>query len=289
MSNRNGGHSPMEYTPAEILRQRIQEMALSRTDEIDRPAGIFRGLKATEAKKDGDNLIIGTSTLSAPLTIPLSMVMVFGDERITAGDYARRVIERDDQLDAVLLPKANGVFPIFCYWIRIVYVGEPLDPRTYAKKDDGLFAMRAKSGEKAERIVARHLRDNGGHIYPINSRESPGYFEIRYAGKKKREPDSPDRRCTVCGLSIEIKKRNKDQKFRVSHSEGRPFSTENAPDGWHAFVFPDMKPRFVSNAVIAQAIAEKRCRVTHDRYDSWAEIDADAIVIGTPPACTVVF
>lgn len=279
----------MEYIPAEIRRQGVQEMPLSLAEDAARPAGIFRGLKATEARKDGDRLIIGTSTLPVPLSIPLNTILTFGDEKITAENYARRVIERDDQLDAVLLPRANGVFPMLYYWIRIVYVGQPLDPRSYAKKDDGLFAMRAKSGEKAERIVARHLRDNGGHIYPINSRESPGYFEIRYAGKKKREPDSPDRRCTVCGLSIEIKKRNKDQKFRVSHSVGRPFKTENALDGWHAFVFPDMKPRFVSNAAIAQAIDAKQCQITHDRYDSWAEINTDAIDIGIPPSCTVVF
>lgn len=280
---------PMEYTPVEILRQGIQEMALSRINEVGRPAGIFRGLRAVEAKIDGASLIIRCDSLAVPLAIPLDAVMTFGDERITAENYARRVIERDDLLDVVLLPQVNGIFPMVYYWIRIVYADIPLDPHSYAKKDDGLFAMRAKSGEKAERIVARYLRDNGGHIYPISSRESPGYFEIRYAGKKKREPDSPDRRCTVCGLSIEIKKRNKDQRFRVSHSEGRPFITENAPEGWHAFVFPDMKPRFVSNAVIAQAIADGRCHIAHDRYDSWAEINADDIVIDAPPRCTVVF
>ncbi len=264
-------------------------MALSRATEPNRPAGIFRGLKAIGADIEGDSLIISTSTLSAPLSVPRKAVMIFGEERIVAEHYARRIIERDDQIDAVLLPPANGVFPMLQYWIRIVYAETRPPHLRFSEKDDGMFAMRAKSGEKAERIVARYLRDNGGHIYPISSRESPGYFEIRYTNKKKREPNSPDRRCTVCGLSMEIKKRNKDQKFRPSHSEKRPFAIENAPDGWHAFVFADMKPRFVSNAVIAQAIADGRCRLGHDRYDSWAEIDVDAIVFDTPPVCTAIF
>jgi hypothetical protein len=112
---------------------------------------------------------------------------------------------------------------------------------------------------------------------------------IHYRDKKMRKPDSPDRRCTVCGLAIEIKKRNKDRRLRVSHSEARPFISENAADGWHAFVFPDMRPRFVANAAIAAAIAAGRCSVERDRYDSWAEINADAVEFAVPPECSVIF
>lgn len=279
----------MEYTPSEIRQQNIEEMDRARLNEINRAPGIFRQLRATEARKDVEHLLLTVSEVDQPLKIPSRLTMTFGTETITAENYARRVIERDDQIEAVLGPSSGGFFPMYYYWIRIVYVGRPLNPASYSKKDDGLFAMRAKSGEKAERIVARHLRDNGGHIYPINSRESPGYFEIRYIGKQKREPGNPDRRCTVCGLSIEIKKRNKDQRFRVSHSEGRPFCTEHAMDGWHAFVFPDMKPRFVANEAIARLIAAGQHRPGRDAYDSWADLDPAMVTIASPPACSVIF
>lgn len=75
-------------------------------------------------------------------------------------------------------------------------------------------------------------------------------------------------------MTFEIKKRNKDRHKRVSHGEARPSASENSLDGWHAFVFPDMKSCFVSNAAIAEAIANGDFKPGQDDLDQWAEVDA---------------
>jgi hypothetical protein len=272
----------MEYTPKEILRLGIGELLPSDIGALDCPA-LVRRLRTTRARTPNGMLLIETDCLPSALSIPCDHQMVFGTEAISALEYFHRVIERGDMIDAVLLPQIGGAFPMSSFWIRIEYVGTPPAGGAFRKKDDGLFAMRAKAGEKAERVVARHLRDALGHSFPAGMCDSPGFFEIRYADKKRRKPD---RRCLVCGLTFEIKKRNKDQFFRVSHSQGRPFASENAPQGWHAFVFPDMNPRFVPNSQIAQAIADGRFVPNEDQYDSWADIDPTAIVVSAPPRCT---
>jgi hypothetical protein len=192
------------------------------------------------------------------------------------------VLETIAMIDAVVRPPADDRIPVDLFWIHIVYVGEPQRAGAFSKKEDGLFAMRAKSGEKAERIVAKQLRDDFGHSFPQAMLATPGYFEIRYDGKKHRKPD---RKCLVCGLTFEIKKRNRDRFFRVSHSQHRPFAHENHPTDWHAFVFPDMKPRFMSNAVIANAIASGLFDAGFDKYDSWADIRPEAAFVSAPPSC----
>jgi hypothetical protein len=273
----------MEYTPRSVLGKGLPEALAVDVGNLVSPA-IVRRLRTTHAwTRQRKLLVIGIESLSAPVAIPCGRELVFGNETIAAREYFRRVIERGDMIDAVISPARDAVFPMTCFWVRIEFVGEPRDAGNYSKKDDGLFAMRAKAGEKAERVVARHLRDNLQHRFTAGMCDSPGFFEIRYAGKKTRRPD---RKCTTCGLTFEVKKRNKDEKFRVSHSALRPFSTENALDGWHAFVFPDMKPRFVANAVIAQAIEAGRCEPGYDEYDVWVDINDDAIALSEPPRCS---
>lgn len=271
----------MEYTPEEIQRLAVGEKLPSNANSLNGLA-IIRRLRITGFARTDGILSLCTETLPLPLTIPEVSMVTFGSESVTALEYFRRVIENGDMIDAVLYPQTDGVFPLKLFWIRIEYVGAPGPGQEFSKKDDGLFAMRAKAGEKAERIVARTLRDKFGHSFPPGMCDSPGYFEIRYIGKKQRKPD---RKCLTCGLTFEIKKRNKDHYFRVSHSDGRSFASENAPNGWHAFVFPDMKPRFIINAAIAKAIMDKRFRAGKDRYDSWADVDADAVVVTDPPHC----
>ena len=217
------------------------------------------------------------------LTIRQEHKMVFGGEEVTALDYLRRVLERGDMIDCVAGPVVDGRIPLSLFWIHITYIGQPWEAGNFSKKEDGLFAMRAKAGEKAERIVANTLHRKFGHSFPRSLLETPGYFEIRYDGTKKLR--KPDRRCLVCGLTFEIKKRNRDHRFRVSHSDGRTFSAENRPDGWHAFVFPDMKPRFMSNKVIADAIENGLFDPGSDKYDSWADIRSDAVEVSDPPSC----
>jgi hypothetical protein len=277
----------MEYTPKEFKSLGIGEVSPNDMNNLT-DAAVVRRLRVIRFTIQDEMLSLHIETPPIILTIPCERVMQFGPDSITAKQYFVQVIENRDLIDAVITPRSGDVFPMRCYWIHIEYVGQPSAAGRFAIKEDGLFAMRAKAGEKAERIVARLLRDAYGHPFPTEMCESPGFFEIRYAGKKQRKPD---RRCKVCGLTFEMKKRNKDQKFRISHSDGRPFASENALDGWHAFVFPDMKPRFVKNSVIIEAINNGRFKKrdhsqqNENEVDEWADVDPDAIVLSSPPNC----
>lgn len=269
----------MNYIPSEFLNPAVPEREASEVGAIRGPA-IIRRLPIEAFEVRNGLLSLTTDALPLPLSIKGQASMTFGTETVAAIDYFRRVIEHGDMIDAVVLPQSGDTFPMRSFWIHIEYVGKPLRARSYSKKDDGLFAMRTKAGEKGERVVTKLLRDRFGHRFPEAMCVSPGHFEIRYEGKKIRKPD---RRCQVCGLTFEIKKRNRDEHLRVSHSDTRPFESENSPDGWHAFVFPDMKPRFVPNWAIALAIAERRFVAGKDMYDKWA--DVDSLAPCDPPAC----
>lgn len=269
----------MEHTPEEIQRMQLEERLPCDVQTLAIPA-ILRRLNVIRARKDGGFLLLYTSQLPDPLVIATSGVLTFGTESITALDYFSRVIEQGDMIDAAVFPLLNGAFPVKSFWIHIEYAGTTENTSTFSQKDDGLFAMRAKSGEKAERVVTRILRDKFGHVFPEGMCDSPGFFEIRYTEKKFRKPD---RKCLACALTFEVKKRNKDQHFRVSHSPRRSFLNENSASGWHAFVFPDMSAHFVPNAAIAQAINEGRYTQGQDQYDSWA--DVDSVESNDPPHC----
>lgn len=272
----------MEYTPAAVAAAEIPQVAPADISGLTDPA-LVRRLRLIAFHLEDGWLDLTVDDLDMPLTIRQDHRMVFGGEGISAVDYLRRVLERGDLIDCVAAPPEGGRVPLSLFWIHIAYVGQPRDAGDFSKKEDGLFAMRAKAGEKAERIVAKKLQHGFGHSFPPELLDSPGYFEIRYDSEKKRR--KPDRRCLVCGLTFEIKKRNRDHRFRVSHSDGRPFAAENKPDGWHAFVFPDMKPRFMSNKVIADAIALGLFDPGSDEYDSWADIRPNAVAVSDPPQC----
>lgn len=283
-SNRIAKHiyeAQVEYTPEAILKAGARDMTPAEAAFGAGPA-VVRRLVTDRAKSWNELLVIRTDNLPRPLAIPVNKIMTFGSETIEAMEYFNRVIERGDMIDAALTLPPGECFPMEAFWIRIEYVGSQESAGHFSKKDDGLFALRAKAGEKAERVVARHLRDVAGHVFPDEMCRSPGYFEIRYQDKKQRKPD---RKCLACGLVFEVKKRNKDEKLRVSHSDRRPFATENSRVGWHAFVFPDMKPRYIANVAIANAIAHHRFAPGSDRYDAWADIDPDAVQMSPPPAC----
>lgn len=271
----------MEYTPAEVAAAAMKKVVPADIHRMTGPA-LIRRLRLVGFHLDDGWLDLIVDGLDMPLTIRQDHRMVFGGEGISAVDYLRRVLERGDLIDCVAAPKEAGRVPLRLFWIHIIYVGLPRDAGDFSKKEDGLFAMRAKAGEKAERIVAKRLQ-SFGHSFPPELLDTPGYFEIRYDSKKKHR--KPDRRCLVCGLTFEIKKRNRDHRFRVSHSDGRPFAAENKPDGWHAFVFPDMKPRFISNRVIIDAISRGLFDPGHDEYDAWADVRPDAVSVSDPPNC----
>ncbi|SKC61871.1 hypothetical protein SAMN05445504_0046 [Burkholderia sp. CF099] len=259
----------MEYTPEEIQDLGIAEASVDDVPILNAPA-LIRRLRLVNRKSSGGELLMCTPQIALPLRISLDQTMKFGTETTTAGQYFRQVIERGDMIDAVIAPAINDVVPVMMFWIHIEYVGTPSQTGSFSKKDDGLFAMWTKSGEKAERVVARVLHDEFGHTFPAERFESPGFFEIRYEGKKIRKPDMT---CLGCSLTFEVKKRNRDNHFRPSHSVGRPFDSENSRDGWHAFVFPDMEPNFLPNAAISQAIADRNFVPGSNQYDSWAQVD----------------
>ena len=242
--------------------------------------------KISAGTSRGENLLVMTiDGLQQPISIECDRQMQFGTEDISAREYFKRVIERGDYIDAIVSERPNPSAPVMLdiFWIQIRYADQPPKGQQFSRKDDGLFALRTKAGEKAERSVTRELRDKYGHVFPQHLTESPGFFEIRYLAKKRR---TVDRTCQRCGMRVEVKKRNKDHKFRVSHSELRPFGEENSIEGWHAFVFADMKPRFVHNRVIANALHAGDFSVGHDKYDYWADIAPSSIEVVDPPHCT---
>lgn len=272
----------MEYTPDEIQRLDLDEIPASLAPGLTGPA-IVRRLPLTDVRVAQGVLQITSSALSAPMFLAADHPMKFGQEIIEAFEYFKRVIEKGDLVDAAICPQENDGFPTISYWIHIDYIGAPLAVGSYSKKDDGLFAMRAKAGEKAERRVTNLLRNDFGHQFPLALHFSPGVFQIYYEGKRQRKPD---RTCLSCGLTVEVKKRNKDYHYRVSHSSARPFASENnvGPLDWHAFVFPDMSMEFVPNALIEQTIANNKFVPGSDRFDSWADVDG-AVSHQNPPAC----
>jgi hypothetical protein len=218
--------------------------------------------------------------LPSPVLANPKSVMIFGDERVTIEDYIRRVVEKNDFLD--LIAETNKFPQVSYLWVHIEYLEKRPADLKFKEKDAGLFGMRTKSGEKAERRVARNLVASYGHYYPPKLLEGVGVFQITYTGKKKRKPDIV---CTACKLHVEVKKRNRDQKFRISHSTGRPFQRENMPDGWHAFVFPDTSIHYLSNGAILNLMNEGHYTVGHDQYDAWADLNADMVKEETPPRC----
>lgn len=275
----------MQYTPPSHRARNLLTCALEEARLRNDPC-LVRELKVLKGECRDGMLLVQVEPGPTLLSIPQGQVMTFQDESITAEVYFNRIIEIGDRIDCVvpgnrpLDPAAP--LPLEMYWIHIVYEGTRSSGGTFRQKEDGDFALRTKSGEKAERVVARHLRFELGHPFPDALCLSPGVFTIRYAGKRERKPD---RVCPACGLPFEVKKRNKDRRFRVSHSPDRPFESENTPDGWHAFVFPDMKPKFVSNAEILQAIRARAFTSGQDKYDSWADLHEGSIHVSEPPRC----
>ncbi|CAH2946054.1 MAG: hypothetical protein PPHERAN_6348 [uncultured Paraburkholderia sp.] len=154
----------MEYTPEQV--HGIAEVSAVAALDLSAPA-VIRRLRVSQAKRRNGLLLLITPDIALPLAIPLSQVMTFGTEAITAFDYFDRVIEQGDMVDAVLSPACGGIFPVRMYWIHIEYVGSLSEAGAFRKKEDGLFAMRTKAGEKAERIVARKLKVISGIRSPI--------------------------------------------------------------------------------------------------------------------------
>lgn len=278
----------MEYTPESVrlmsVQETLPEALVSATDLV-----LVRRLKLVKFNRQrlGDfvRLDLLADGLSWPMSIPAGQEMSFGGERIRALEYLKRVLEFGDMVDAVVGPIREGGIPVKMFWIHIEYVGSPKDAGSFSRKEDGLFAMRAKAGEKAERVVAKLLRDDYGHVFTEGMCDTPGFFEIRYDKTKRQR--KPDRKCLACGLSFEVKKRNRDEYFRVSHSRSRPFDDENGLKGWHAFVFPDMKVKFVRNIAIAEAVRNGCFTEGSDSYDTWADIDPEAISVSEPPMCVM--
>lgn len=282
MTSQNSNKHP-EYVPAKFAKRRLPEADVPGLTEL-RTAAIVRRLKVIRCTGGvGDDMHLRIEGLDATLRIPKKQMMVFGDIKITALDYFYMVIEEGDHIDAVIGPIDGEAYPVECFWIRIVYQGSAEEAGSFSRKEDGMFAFRTKAGEKAERITAKILHRDFGHSFEPAMFDTPGHFVIRLDKTKKMR--KPDRKCLACGLEFEMKKRNRDQRFRVSHSEGRPFGGENHPDGWHAFVFPDMKPRFVPNSKIADAIKQNHFEKGKDGYDAWAELPQAEAWVCDPPRC----
>lgn len=274
----------MGYVPPEILALHMPESADSPMAPGRQNAAVFRRLKTVNAwfSDDGHWLSFSVEGVEKPLAIERARLMRFDKETVTAAAYCKLVLEQGDLIDAVLEPEQPDYIPIRIYWIHIQYEGTTAEARRFSKKEDGDFALRTKSGEKAERVVARDLRDRCGHVFPPRKLQPPGYFKIWYLDKGNRAPDLI---CESCGLVVEVKKRNRDRRYRVSHSRWRSFTSENRDNGWHAFVFADMKPRYVPNAQIARAFQNSQSSNSRDGHDTWTDIEPSAISEQPPPPC----
>lgn len=272
----------MSYLPTQFQGQRIVKVQLSDNMKAVNYLSGVRAAKLLEYEVDerASQVLLRFAGRTSPFAIPSNQQMRFGNESITAYEYCKRALELGDLLDFIIQP--HSIDQILIYWLHIRYLGVESEAGHYSKKEAGLFALRTKSGEKAERLVARLLIDSFEHRFSPELLNNPGVFTIYYRGKKTRKPD---RICVACNLKFEVKKRNLDRHYRVSHSEARPFTSENSADGWHAFVFPDMSVHFVSNAQIISAIQAKKFTPGRDKYDSWATLDRSIIKDETPPVC----
>lgn len=212
-----------------------------------------------------------------PVKIGARRPLRLGDWTITATEYAHRALDPGDLIDL-----AVDTGKIIALWVSIDRIGGPVPSRSFSLKDDHLFALRARSGEKAERRVRDHLVA-AGHAIRLSPDAEPGPFVLRSAGKGHR---SADLACTRCGMTVEVKKRNHDRRLRVSHSTARPFTDEHKPaDGYHAFVWPDFTIELVANATIIDLIARRQTTAGHDRHDRWTDLPADTPTLERPPAC----
>lgn len=170
------------------------------------------------------------------------------------------------------------------HWIHIHYA-DPENKKSYrgsSKKDDGEFAYRTKAGEKVERKIANLAKNEFGHSFKYERLHSPGFFEIRYRNKRRREIDLE---CSCCSLKIEVKARLKDRYFRVSHSEARKLQNENDIEGWHAFGFPDDEFVFVPNKIIYKSLADHKLKPVRDTKDAWVQIPSEMIKPDDLPQC----
>lgn len=197
----------MEYTPLAASHITTEERPNNEISSLTGPA-LVRELRVDDFSFEGDWLRLHVNACEAPLVIQRVHRMTFGTETVTAIEYLRRVLERGDLIDVIAYSAHNGAIPIDLFWIHIRYVGMPRDAGIFSRKEDGLFAMRTKAGEKAERIVAKSLL-NYDHSFDDRALNTPGYFEIRYDGTKRHR--RPDLKCLNCGLTFEVKKRNKDE------------------------------------------------------------------------------
>jgi hypothetical protein len=272
-----------EYLPQAYSHTPLLDLGLGNLTTGTKAPGIVRKvrcLKVLPDRNSGD-LLLTLEGLPDSLRVDGQAAMKLGSETVSIREYFVRVLEAGDLIDVVVEPGTPPRIPYL--WIHIEYFGKPTEGRSFSRKDDGLFALRTKAGEKAERRVARHLATNFGHIYRETDLIGPGCFQIYYAGKGIRKPD---RVCERCGLRIEVKKRNKDSFYRVSHSQQRPFQSENSSDGWHCFVFQDYSFHFLANSAISAAIEAGQFTEGSDRYDKWIDLDATRVRESAPPVCS---
>jgi hypothetical protein len=267
---------PAQYRNVPLVVGEITDLV----QRVQQPS-IIRNVKlvSRDWNLESQKLTLGFEGLVQTITVPGDRLMKFGSETISMIEYFRRTVERNDLLDFIIDPTLPDQVAYF--WIHIEYIGEKSDTGKFSEKDDGLFALRAKAGEKAERLVVRKLVQDFGHSYPDEITRATGTFQIWYKGKKNRKPD---RVCSCCGLAVEVKKRNKDRKYRISHSVHRPFQGENVPGGWHAFVFPDMGIHFVSNRHIYDLLKAGAYSEGADQYDAWVDLN-QGLDETDPPVC----
>lgn len=164
-------------------------------------------------------------------------------------------------------------------WFHVWYENEHLREQ-YLKsmsklKSDALFAARMNPARREEGHATRELLRPGGHeVEALHRPDAEGVFRfvIDYAVADRRRA-SDDLTCRRCGTSFEVKARLRDDRRRVSHSRGRPYWQENAPDGYLVFRYRRAeKWEVLSNRDVVQAMRGRAGTGRRGEQDQWTDI-----------------
>lgn len=233
------------------------------------PFRIVRAREVLELPRLGANVALTVRGAEQPaeLSFAASTVLVLdpGEKagRRTVGEYSQ-ALEVGTLVD--VLVAVDEMVSGIGFWASVKY-DNPRD--TGSIKPDASFALRLAHAAKAERMVAADLNARGHEITGAAIHPPPYIVLIgRHLGGHRA--GKPDLVCTRCGTGFEVKSRPYDDHLRVSSSSLRPFTAENAPDGFQAFVLRHSRVQYFSNRDIASWV---RTQTAVDAgYDRFVEL-----------------
>jgi hypothetical protein len=256
---------------------------IDRAIETDNPSSLTVGsyglLRSIEIK----SVNISQSTVILLLNAPLPRVAFDAQkelylapsprlrERVKLKIYAN-ALEEGCIVD-ILLRRQSTDYQGLLFWFTVQYKNEHLrssygQTREMTLKPDALFAYRLGHSQKAVRFVVRRLLTLG-HLIPSEILTEK-IVTIDYARGRDRAY-RPDIHCIRCSRRFEVKSRTDDFYYRFSHSDRRPFWSENAPEDYNILVFPDWHMEAFQNADL-QSIIQNLTPEATERYDTFVQL-----------------